>query len=274
MGLFSGMKGNKAIKLHNSGDLEGAKAMYEQAFADGCQEARVVLAYAVLLIRLEEYQKAREHLVKYQKVPMSEEQKSQLRMNYAVCCYKLGEVDRAVKMLENIHLHHPTGLIYETLGYLYAEKYDLKNKPEPAPVVEAAADETPEGEETAATAEASAQPQLDPLAVWEEGVQKALKFNEEAIDYDDEDSICLDNMGQIYYRVLGDKVEARKWFDKAYALKEDQIDTLWFLSRYDLEEGKKDEAIKKLEAILERRFSSLNYVTKEQVEQELAALKA
>ena len=65
----------------------------------------------------------------------------------------------------------------------------------------------------------------------EEAIAKILAFNEEAIAYDDEDAICLDNLGQTYYRVLNDKETAKQWFDKAHEAKPEQIDTLWFLSR-------------------------------------------
>jgi tetratricopeptide (TPR) repeat protein len=103
--------------------------------------------------------------------------------------------------------------------------------------------------------------------------QKALAFNTEALEYDDEDPITLDNMGQVYYRLLRDKEKAREFFDKAHAIKAAQIDTLYFLSRYDLDEGNKDAAAEKLEQALQGRFSPLNYITKEQIETELAALK-
>ena len=70
---------------------------------------------------------------------------------------------------------------------------------------------------------------------WEAGRQKVLKFNQDAVEYDDEDSICLDNLAQTWYRVMEDKTEAREWFNKALAIKPDQLDTLYFLSRYDLD---------------------------------------
>ena len=115
------------------------------------------------------------------------------------------------------------------------------------------------------------QEQLD--AQWQEGKDKALAFLKEAVEYDEEDSICLDNLGQFYYRVLGDKAEAKAWFDKAIAEKENQIDTLWFLSRYDLEQGDRAAAVARLEKALEGRFSPMNYCTKAMAEEELARLK-
>lgn len=104
-------------------------------------------------------------------------------------------------------------------------------------------------------------------------VEKALEFNVGALEYDDEDPVILDNLGQIHYRLLEDKEKALEYFEKAHALKPTQIDTLWFLSRYDLEKGDTQAAIEKLETALEGRFSPLNYVTADIVQKEIARLR-
>lgn len=103
--------------------------------------------------------------------------------------------------------------------------------------------------------------------------EKALALNQEALEYDDEDPVVLDNLGQTYYRLLGDKEKAKEYFDRAHELKESQIDTLYFLSRYDLEAGDTRAAQEKLEQALEGRFSPLNYVTREIVQKELDAIR-
>ena len=102
--------------------------------------------------------------------------------------------------------------------------------------------------------------------------EKALAFNQEGLEYDDEDPVVLDNLGQTYYRLLNDKETAKGYFDKAIEYKDNQIDTLYFLSRYDLEAGDREAAKKKLEKALEGRFSPLNYVTKELIQKELDQL--
>lgn len=95
--------------------------------------------------------------------------------------------------------------------------------------------------------------------------EKAVAFNQEALEYDDEDSVVLDNMGQLYYRLLGDKEKAYEYFMKAYEIKDTQIDTLYFLAQYDIEKGKKEEAREKLETALKGNFSPLNYATREKI---------
>jgi len=100
--------------------------------------------------------------------------------------------------------------------------------------------------------------------------EKALAFNTAAYEYDDEDAITLDNLGQTYYRLGNDKAAAKPYFEKALEARPGQIDTLYFLAQYDLESGDKAAAKEKLQKALEGRFSPLNYANREMVE---AALK-
>ena len=68
MGFMSAMKANKAHRLQQAGRREEAIKLYEEAFAEGLNDARFLLAYALLIIRDGQYQKAKEFLVKHQKV--------------------------------------------------------------------------------------------------------------------------------------------------------------------------------------------------------------
>lgn len=104
--------------------------------------------------------------------------------------------------------------------------------------------------------------------------EKALAYNLEALDYDDEDPVTLDNLAQTYYRLLGDKETAKKYFEKALEIKDSQIDTLYFLAQYDLEAGNKQAAAEKLQKALEGRFSPLNYAKREMIEKQLVELNA
>lgn len=265
MGFFANLKAQQAYKLHSQGQWDQAMKLYEEAVAKGMDDPRFLLSHAVLMIRFGKYQEAKDRLVKLQKHPrLSPEQKVTLFMDYAVCCYKLGDLERGIHLLESQHKRQPAGILYQTLGYLYVEKFMAANKP----VAPTEAPEVPEGEEAPVL---PTQEELD--AQWEQDKQVAYDFLKEAVDYDDEDPVCLDNMGQFLYRILGDEEGAEQWFRKAIAFKEGQIDTLWFLSRYDLKNGDTASAIEKLEKALEGRFSPLNFVTKEGVQAEIDRLK-
>ncbi len=286
MGFGTMFKANKAYRAQKNGNEQEAIRLYEECFSEGLNDARYVLAYAVLMIRDGQYQKAKDFLVKHQKAPgMTPDQRVSLIVDYAACCYRLGDLDKAILKLEEMHRKGAKSLIYQTLGYLYSEKYDLSKKPDfEALAREKAAREAEEqvpeaGEEEGASGEekSSSAPEkedsVSPEEEWKAGIEKARAFNEEAVEYDDEDPICLDNMGQFFYRVLGDRESAKPWFDKAHREKPEQIDTLYFLSRYDLEDGNRAAALEKLEKALDGRFSPLNYCDRAAIETEIAKLK-
>lgn len=281
MGFMATIKAQQAMRAHGKGDLEQAKKLYEEAIDKGLMSARPMLGYAILLIREGSYDKAMPLLIKAQKCPdLTPDQKSQLFVDYAACLMKKGELDKAIHLLEKQHNRAPIGLTYQTLGYMYVEKYSgAKPVAEAAPEKAAEAPEMPENADTEASAEEAAeQPKVktqeDIDREWQEGIDKMFAFIQESVDYDDEDPVCLDNLGQAYYRVTGEKDKAKEWFEKAHAEKDSQIDTLWFLSRYDLEAGDKAAAIAKLEKALDGRFSPLNFCIKDMVREEVARLKA
>ena len=232
MGMLDGFKARKAMLMQQRGDFEGAKEAYARLYEGGFISAAYMLPYRVLLLREggeENFLKVKEILKKAEKAPdMSPQRKQELHVDYAVAQYKLGEIEKAINLLEASHKKAPCGTIYQCLGFLYIEAGDA---------------------------------------------EKALAFNREAVEYDDEDPVCLDNLAQTYYRLLNDKETAKQYFDKAHEIKESQIDTLYFLAQYDLEAGKRKDAIAKLEQAAEGRFSPLNYATKDQVLAQIQQLK-
>ncbi len=261
MGLMATIKAQQAMRAHGNGDLEKAKTFYEEALAKGLNSARPMLGYALLLIREGSYDKAMPLLLKTQNCPdLTPEQKSQLYVDYAACCEKKGDLEKGIRLLEKQHRRAPIGLTYQTLGYLYVEKYAGEK-----PAAAVAADNETEDH-------AKTQEEID--AEWQAGIENMFAFIRESIDYDDEDAICLDNLGQAYFRVTHEEDKAREWFEKAHEERPGQIDTLWFLSRYDLKEGNADAALEKLETALNGRFSPLNYCTKEMVNAEIERIKS
>jgi tetratricopeptide (TPR) repeat protein len=286
MGFMTAVKANKALRLQKNGDYREAEKLYEEAFAEGMNDPRYLLPYALMILRGGQYQKAKEFLVKHQKAPgMTPSQRTDLLVYYATCCFRLGDTDKGIGVLEQQFRKNETGLLYQTLGYLYVEKYDLEHKPDfaapaaerPEPAGEAADAEDSEAQDAgtpgAAGADGEAEPVLSPEEAWNAGIDKAEKFIRDSVEYDDEDSVCLDTLAQFLYRVKGDKAAAREWFDKALSVKPNQIDTLYFLSRYDLEAGDRKAALGKLETAAEGRFSPLNYCSKETIQQEIEKLK-
>ena len=275
MGFIASLKGNLAMRAHNRGDLAKAKALYKEAVDKGLMECKPMLAYSLLLIREGSYEEAMALLLKTQKAPdLTPDRKSQLFVDYAACCAKTGQLDKGVKLLERQHQHTPIGLTYQTLGYLYVEQL-AQGKPvadESTVVMVPGPYEYSDPVPGEGLSVAEKQAIIDKQ--WAEKLEKAIKMIDASLEYDDEDPVCLDNKGQYYDRVLGDKAAAKEWVEKAHEEKPGQSDSLWFLSRYDLDNGDKAAALEKLEVAVDGRFSPLNFVSKADVEAEIARLKA
>ena len=274
MGFMASWKGQQALRAHNQGDTEKAKKLYQEAIDKGLLEARPMLGYALLLIREGSYEQAMALLLKAQKAPdLTPDRKSQLFVDYAACCAKTGQLDKGVALLEKQHTRTPIGLTYQTLGYLYVEQL-APGKPvadEDTVVMVPGPYEYSDPVPGEGLSVAEKQAIIDEQ--WAAKVEKARKLIDDSLEYDDEDPVCLDNKGQFFYRVMGDKAAAKEWFDKAHEEKPGQIDSLWFLSRYDLENGDAAAALEKLEVALEGRFSPLNYMDKAGIEAEIKRLK-
>lgn len=247
MGFMTNLKANKIYRLHVKGDLEAAKAGYEQLYAEGLNDPKLLLAYAMLLLRAGDYERAVEALRKAEKAPgVTADQKSQIIAHFAVAIWKQGRLSRAIELLQELFRKGKTGTLYGMLGFLLIEK---------------AAGMTPGGD-AQVTAE-------DIRAAKDE----AIAFNKEAVDYDEDDAVCLDNLAQAYYRLLGNKEEARPYFERALKQKPGAIDTNYFLALYDIEQGNAAAAVAKLETAAEGRFSPMNYVTKEMIQAQLEGLQ-
>ena len=104
------------------------------------------------------------------------------------------------------------------------------------------------------------------LKIEQGDAEEAIRFNKEALEYDDEDPVFLDNLGQTYYRLVGDKETAKTYFDKAIALKPKAIDTNYFLALYDIENGDIESAKDRLDTARVGMFSPLNYATPEMID--------
>lgn len=99
----------------------------------------------------------------------------------------------------------------------------------------------------------------------------ALAFNQEALEYDDEDPVILDNMGMIYYE-MGDMDQALSYFLKAEEENPNQASTLYNLGRIYRKKAEATPAREKLEKALDCNITPLSAVTREEIEKELSLL--
>lgn len=230
MSFFANMAGKKALSAHSKGDYEKALQLYKEAYEKGMDQARLLRAYSILLIRTYQFDEALEVIKKMEKLPgLKEGDRVDMHMNYAIILWKKGHLDRAMQILEDDFRHVKNGTLYSTIGYLKIEQGNA---------------------------------------------EEAVRFNQEALEYDDSDPVFLDNMGQTYYRLLGNKEKAKEYFDRAISIKPTAIDTNYFIALYDIEAGNTESAVRHLQIARKGRFSPLNFATPELIDEKLKTLKA
>lgn len=101
---------------------------------------------------------------------------------------------------------------------------------------------------------------------------KALEFNLKAMDYNQNDTIILDNLGQNYY-LLENYDEAMNIYKKLMTLKPEFPDAHYNYGLVLERKGLKDEALEEFKKSLNYRFSFLSSVKKEEVEEKILNFK-
>ena len=255
MGLFSGAKaqitGQKAIRTHinanelaNEGKLAEAKARYQEAFklyqnamAAGPQKPNIRQGYAILLMRLGDFDGAMAEMEQLRLAKdLSENDWFELRLNYSVCLWKKGRLDDAIATAKRAMQIKKCAAIYNTLGMYLVEKAG----------------------QTGDFAEIEA-------------------FNKESMDYDDEDAGILDNVAAMNEAMMKrdtDPAEAarhrrlaKEHYARAHAVKPRQITTLYTLARLQHEDGEDAEARKTLSAADNLYYSAVCAVTEDMMEE-------
>lgn len=131
------MAGNRAYRVHahanrlnDTGKPEQAESMYTDAMRGyveaeklGCDSPRIMTGYGVLLMREGRYEKARDLLLKiYQNPSLSQDDKFHLRINHAICQWRLGNLDKAVESMRSAISFAKTSLCYNVFSSMLNEK--------------------------------------------------------------------------------------------------------------------------------------------------------
>ena len=109
--------------------------------------------------------------------------------------------------------------------------------------------------------------------------EEAVRFNQEAYEYDDEDAGVLDNLGQIYLamseksRAAGEndqadeqRAKAMEYLKKAYEIKPEQISSAYYYAKALHESGDDDQARTILKKTMELPFSAILQISREDAE--------
>ncbi len=137
MGFQANWSGRKAYQAHLQGNQfidkgdavhaaekhELALSLYEKAYAGGVRTANILMAYGVLLMRFGRCEEARDRFLECERqTGLDAKTKKQLRINYSVCQWKLGNLDKAIEQMKVAASTGKTAMIYTTLGYYLIEK--------------------------------------------------------------------------------------------------------------------------------------------------------
>lgn len=229
MGFLDGMKikqmGNKAYNAHVQANdfyrcgrvadaqkkYEEAMRLYAQAYAAGNRKTGIMMSYSILMMRYGNFEQARELMKEISSLDpkMSEETHFELRMNYAICLWRMGILDKAIETCRYAGKSRKNSSYYASMGTFLVENAG----------------------KTGAEAD----------------FEQARVLLDQAMEYDDEDAATLDNYGE-YKRLLSLRAadadaraelrrESKAYFERAYAVKPSQITTLYALARYEIEDG-------------------------------------
>lgn len=125
MSLGGNWTGQKALAEHRKGNYPAALSLYRDAFQKGMNKAALLKSYAALLVRQSCFDEALEVLKATEKAPgLTEKDRTEILVNYAIVLWKKGHVDHAMELLEQRLKKTKSGLIFSVAGYLAIETGD------------------------------------------------------------------------------------------------------------------------------------------------------
>ena len=141
MGLFDGAKatftGNKAYKTHVEANklaaagkpreaaekYKTALGLYEEAERLGIEAQNILRGYAILLMREGHFDRADALMRRMgQMKNLTKDDWFELRVDYSICLWKLGQLDKAIEAIGRAAQQKMNGMIYGTLGMYRVEK--------------------------------------------------------------------------------------------------------------------------------------------------------
>lgn len=224
MGFFDGMKSNKlgrqaynahvqANELQKRGKMAEAKekyaeamALYKQAYDAGCRKNGILMSYSVLMMRNGLFAQARELMKEIaQDTAMSEETHFDLRINYSICLWRLGLLDKAIETIRYAGKYAKNSAYYGSLGTFLVEQAGQSGEfAEAKALLDEAMDYDDEDAST-----------LDNLGEY---------YRLRALSAEGEERLAL-------------RSKSIECFEKARKIKPAQITTLYALAKFALEDG-------------------------------------
>lgn len=258
MGFFDNMKINKlgqnaynahvqANDLQRRGKIADARAkydeamrLYDEAYAAGCRKTGILMSYAVLKMRQGEFERARELMKEVSDLDpkMSEDTHFELRINYSICLWRLGILDKAIETIEYAGKYRKNGTYYTTLGTFLVER----------------AGQTGQFEEAGAF------------------LDLAMDYDDEDAATLDNMGEYNRLLG-LKAKAEGDEAEAarlraasQEYFERARKAKPSQVTTLYALAKYAIEDGDNARARELIDKALLHSGSRICPVSREELQ--------
>ncbi len=228
MSLIGNLFGNIGYYNHMRSFLAKAEKFYRRGMKYGGMSFKNEGAFGVLLMKQGKFEEALQHLDSALRSPACKAPlRNLIRMNRAITWFKLGNSEKALIALEDLHQNFKSIRVYQTLGYVYTslKMYD-----------------------------------------------KAEPYNLEALEYEPEDHVILDNTGQMYLE-MGQWDKARGYIEKAYAKKRfaDAIYHMGLIAEHD---GRPEAALDYYREAMTKSMDALNDVTPEKLRARIDALRS
>lgn len=228
MGFFDGLKINKLGKdaynahvqandFNRRGRVAEAKAKYDEAmklyaeaYAGGCRKTGILMSYSVLMMRRGMFEQAREMMKEVSQIGgLSEDTHYELRVNYSICLWRMGILDKAIETIRYAGKHCKNSSYYSSLGAYLVEMAGQTGDFEEARILLEEAMEY--DDEDAAT--------LDNY-----GEYYRLMGVKAAAEGDAQEAASLRKLSKDYY-------------ERAYKARPAQITTLYALAKFEQEDG-------------------------------------
>ena len=249
MGLFSALSGQKAVRTHisaneaaNAGKVAEAKQkyaqayrLYEEALRDGGQKNSVHQSFAILLMRLGEFDRAMSVMEALRLKKLTDDEWFDLRLNYAVCLWKKGRLDDAIATAKRAAQIKKPAALYNTLGMYLVEQAEKTGDFAEAEAFNAEAMDY--DDEDAGV--------LDNMGEMLEAMSKHADDPAKAAEY---------------------RAKAKDYFEKAHKEKPRQITTIYSLARMRHEDGEDAEARRVLADAKDLYYSAVCSVSEDMME--------
>ncbi len=263
MGFFENIKinkmGQKAYNVHvqandlsRRGRMAEAKEkyaealrLYDEAYRAGCRKHGAMMSYAVLMMRHGDFEQARELMKEIsQDKSLSEDLHFELRINYSICLWRLGILDKAIETAQFAGKHAKNSSYYSALGTFLVDQAGETGDFEPA---KALLDEAMEyDDEDAAT--------LDNYGEYHRLLGLKLAAGG-------------DEAGASQERRL-----SKDFYERAYKAKPSQITTLYALANFAREDGETKRAQELVDKAILHSSSKVCPVSLEQLKELRASL--